>query len=48
MTEAYEATEVPVQSGDMVDVFREFDGFAWIRRSDGQLGWVPSKILGRP
>ena len=43
--EAYEATEVPVQSGDLVDVLREFDGFAWIRRGDGRLGWVPSRIF---
>jgi SH3-like domain-containing protein len=45
--EAYEATEAAVQAGDEVDVLREFDGFAWIQRGDGRLGWVPSKILKR-
>src|SRR6185503_4744392 len=42
---AYEATEVPVEAGASVDVLREFDGFAWIRRDDGRLGWVPSNLL---
>ena len=42
----YEATEVLVEAGASVEVLREFDGFAWIRRDDGRLGWVPSKVLG--
>ena len=47
VTEAYDATELPVQAGTTVDVLKEFDGFAWIRLDDGRLGWVPSKVLSR-
>ena len=43
--EGYEATEVPVEAGASVDVLEEFDGFAWVRRVDGRLGWIPSRML---
>ena len=43
--EAYEATEAAVQAGASVEALKEFGGFAWIRREDGHLGWVPSSIL---
>lgn len=45
VSEAYEATELPVQAEEHVEVLKRHDGFGWARRGDGRLGWVPLAIL---
>ena len=48
LLESYEATELPVQAGDPVQILKEFDGYAWVRRGDGRHGWVPLTIFEEP
>lgn len=45
VSEPYSARELPLQAGAVVDLLKEFDGFAFGRRGDGQLGWFPLSIL---
>ena len=47
VTEAYDATELPLDAGETVELVKEFDGFAWGRRADGRAGWFPIAILER-
>ena len=48
VSERYEATELPAREGDLVEIIREFDGFAWARSEQGRLGWLPVAVLVAP
>lgn len=39
--QAYEATELSTQCGEILQVVKEIDGWCWARNSMGQCGWVP-------
>lgn len=43
----YDATELSVEVGDVVDVSSEFGGWAVCESSDGRRGWLPEKNLRR-
>lgn len=42
----YDARELSVSAGDELQVLKEQSGWAWCRKPNGDLGWVPLKILG--
>ena len=44
--EDYDATELPVERGQRVEVMFELNGWAWCRTLDGGCGWVPKEHLG--
>ncbi len=37
----YNAFEIHVHVGETVEVLREDNGWAWIRKPDGSEGWIP-------
>lgn len=39
----YNAIEIQVQAGEDVEILREDNGWAWIRRADGVEGWIPAQ-----
>ena len=41
----YDATELPVSSGDMVNAHYEESGWVWAENKEGQKGWVPLRNL---
>lgn len=42
---AYDARELTVSKGQIVETFQEINGFAMARDSEGRRGWVPLKNL---
>lgn len=44
-TADYEATELAVTAGEVVESEKEEFGWAWVKNSRGAAGWVPLKIL---
>lgn len=46
----YDSTEIPVRTGDAVDVLLSDDrsGWSWCRARDGREGWVPHSALTSP
>ena len=42
----YDATELTVEAGEVLEVLREQSGWAWCRTRDGRLGWIPLEVLG--
>lgn len=45
--ERYDARELRVHVRDRVEVLREIAGWAWVRTSSGEEGWVPLSVLTR-
>jgi uncharacterized protein YgiM (DUF1202 family) len=45
LTRDYDATEVTVSAGETVSVELEESGWAWVRRDNGERGWVPLGLL---
>ena len=41
----YDATEVALSENEVVEVTNEEFGWAWVRKSTGEVGWVPLKNL---
>lgn len=41
----YNAIEIQVQVGEDVEILREDNGWAWIRRSDDVEGWIPCQCF---
>jgi Variant SH3 domain len=37
----YDATELEVPEGEVLEVLSELGGWLWSRTEDGRLGWVP-------
>jgi hypothetical protein len=46
MKEDYNATELNVKTGDIIEAEKELNGWVWGKRSgDNRFGWVPMDIL---
>lgn len=43
----YDSTELLVEAGDMVTIELEEAGWAWVRKLNGEHGWVPRDCLGK-
>jgi uncharacterized protein CbrC (UPF0167 family) len=41
----YDATELAVEAGERVEVEFEESGWAWVRKEDGERGWLPRECL---
>jgi hypothetical protein len=41
----YDSTELDADPGDQVTVLAEESGWAWCKKPDGRLGWLPLKTL---
>lgn len=40
----YDATELSVDIGEIIEVLNEESGWLQCRRSDGSVGWIPSSV----
>lgn len=40
-TSDYNALEIQVETGENVEILREDNGWAWIRKTNGIEGWIP-------
>jgi len=48
LKEDYIATELNVETGDIIEAERELNGWVWGKRlGNNQFGWVPIDILGQ-
>lgn len=41
----YVSTELPLDIGDKVEIIELVSGWAWIRNSSSETGWVPTTCL---
>ena len=39
----YDAVDVLVRVGDLVEVLRTDNGWSWIKKADGVEGWIPTQ-----
>lgn len=44
----YDARELTVEAGDIVEAMRLLAGWWWCRSSDGSEGWIPAEVLSFP
>lgn len=44
-TQAYTALELNTEVGDIVEIQRQLNDWAWVVRADGEAGWVPFATL---
>lgn len=43
----FNAIELTVVPGEVLEVLDRVSGFLWVRRGDGETGWVPCDHVGR-
>ena len=48
LTHDYDAREVEVSAGELVNVLKEEHGWAWIKKQSGSEGWIPTENLAHP
>jgi hypothetical protein len=48
LREAFDATDLSVTRGELVESSREADGWHWCRNAAGRCGWVPGYLLTPP
>lgn len=44
----YDATELTVERGDVVEALRFLADWCWCRAADGSEGWLPEEVLADP